>query len=199
MRVALLDYGTGNVHSLRKALARTGATVTVTTTFSDTQRADLLVLPGVGAFGQAADRLAAERDALRAAARDGLPMLGICLGMQLLFDRSDEGDGAGLGIIPGSVTRVGASRLPHIGWNALVDARDAALATSGLRVPYYANSFACRPTDPTLVSAWCRHEQDRFPAIVRAGTVVGVQFHPEKSGEPGVAFLAALVREASCS
>src|SRR5688572_30720282 len=102
MRVALLDYGTGNVHSLRKALERTSETVVVTTTTARLQT-DLLVLPGVGAFGQAAARLAAERRSLRAAARDGLPIIGICLGMQLLFDRSEEGDGDGLGIIPGCV------------------------------------------------------------------------------------------------
>jgi glutamine amidotransferase len=129
------------------------------------------------------------RDALRA----GLPCLGICLGMQLLFDASDEGPGAGLGIVAGRVTRLDATRVPQIGWNTLDDVTDPLLARAALRTAYYANSFVCRPENPAAVVAWSTHESDRFPAVVRAGQTLGVQFHPEKSSAPGVAFIRRFI------
>jgi glutamine amidotransferase len=191
MRATLFDHGAGNVHSLAKALERAGARVTVE---SDTVRAldtDLLVLPGVGAFGAAAERLAQARDVWRERLAAGLPCLGVCLGMQLLFEASDEGPGAGLGVFGGRVTRLAARRVPHMGWNALEHARDCAtLATA-----YFAHGYACRPVDPGVVTAWCTHEGDRFPAAVRRGNVLGIQFHPEKSSAPGVDFLARFVRD----
>ena len=197
--ITLFDYGAGNLHSLHKALELTGTSVRLETNPAACARAELLVLPGVGAFGQAAERLAPARECVAKAIVAGMPVIGICLGMQLLFDASDEGEGRGLGVIAGRVTRVAARRVPHIGWNAVEDARDPALASSGLSVPYYANSYACRVEDEGVATAWCTHERDRFPAIVRAARAVGTQFHPEKSGDVGVAFLAALVREATCS
>ena len=162
---------------------------------------DVLVLPGVGAFGPAAARLAPGREAMRSAVRAGLPTLGICLGMQLLFDGSDEGDGLGLGLVAGRATRLAAARLPQIGWNSIDDATggapDALFASSGLTIAYYANSFACRPDDPAIVTAWSVHETDRFAAAVRVGACVGVQFHPEKSSAPGLRFLDHFLRTAA--
>jgi imidazole glycerol-phosphate synthase subunit HisH len=155
---------------------------------------DVLVLPGVGAFGSAMERLAPGRDAMHAAILDGLPTIGICLGMQLLFDGSEEGGGRGLGVIPGQVTRLRAARVPQIGWNGVeAVAGDPLFAESGLRMAYYANSFVCRPVDPGVVSAWSEHEGDRFAAAVRVGRAVGVQFHPEKSSADGVQFLRAFL------
>jgi glutamine amidotransferase len=197
--ITLFDYGAGNLHSIRKALELTGVRVRVETDPAVCARAQLLVLPGVGSFGQAASRLAPARARVTAAIRDGMPVIGVCLGMQLLLDGSDEGPGEGLGVIAGRVTRVLARRVPHIGWNPVADARDRVLADSGLSVPYYANGYACRVNDASLVTAWCTHEDDRFPAVARSGRAVGVQFHPEKSGAAGVAFLGALVREVMCS
>jgi glutamine amidotransferase len=129
------------------------------------------------------------RDAIIA----GLPTLGICLGMQLLFDSSEEGSAPGQGVFPGRVTKLKAVRTPQIGWNSIDDAKDAALRAAGLTAAYYANSFACRPSDASAVTAWTTHEDDRFPAVVRRGAVVGTQFHPEKSSAAGVAFLAAVL------
>jgi glutamine amidotransferase len=158
---------------------------------------DLLVLPGVGAFGAATEQLAPGRDAMRAAILDGLPTLGICLGMQLLFDASDEGEGAGLGIVPGRVTRLQAVRVPQIGWNGVEPVPgDALFAAAPLPMAYYANSYVCRPVAADAVTAWTEHEGDRFPAAVRARRALGVQFHPEKSSAPGVAFLRAFLDDA---
>jgi glutamine amidotransferase len=196
MRVTILDYGAGNLHSLAKALADGPSCVHVETDPIGAANCDLLVLPGVGAFGHAAARLAPGRDVLRDAIRGGLPCVGICLGMQLLFDGSDEGTGAGLGVIEGRVTRVRARRVPHIGWSAIEDVSDTAFERAPLDIAYYANGFACRPTRADVVRAWTSHDGDRFPAMVREGSAVGVQFHPEKSSRAGVAFLRALVEKA---
>jgi glutamine amidotransferase len=116
--------------------------------------------------------------------------------MQLLFDTSDEGEGAGLGVIAGRVGRLRASRLPQIGWNTVEAAQRDGLAVALPTSVYYANSYACRPACESVVVAWTTHETDRFPAVVRAGTAVGVQFHPEKSSAPGVRFLRELLATA---
>lgn len=200
MRVHVFDYGAGNLHSLVKALEGADREVHVTTDpTAAVDGADALILPGVGAFAPAAERLAAGRGAMRTAIAAGLPTLGICLGMQLMFDASDEGRGDGLGVFAGRVTRIAADRLPQIGWNALEERRDALFAASGLDVAYYANSFACRPDDATRVIAWSTHGSDRFPAAVRNGRCVGVQFHPEKSSAPGRRFVEAFLEEARAS
>lgn len=197
MRVAVFDYGAGNLHSLLKALDGPTRTLRVETDArAAVQHTDVLVLPGVGAFAPAAERLATGRLAMREAIQRGLPTLGICLGMQLLFDASDEGAGLGLGVIAGRVTKLSAARLPQIGWNALEAARDPLFAASGLDIAYYANSFVCRPVDDAAVTAWSEHDGDRFPAALRRGRCVGVQFHPEKSSAPGLRFVNAFLDEA---
>lgn len=198
-RVTIFDYGAGNLHSLAKALAEAGIEVVVETDPISAIDTDVLVLPGVGSFSQAAGRLAAGRDPMREAMLDGLPSLGICLGMQLLFEESDEGPGRGLGIIPGRVTRLAARRVPQIGWNTLDDTRDSIFDTAPVPVAYFAHSFACRPVTDETVIAWTRHEDDRFAAAVRAGkkdNIVAVQFHPEKSSAAGVRFIRTFVGDA---
>ena len=192
-RITLFDYGAGNLHSLGKAFAGPDREVRVEPDPLRALDTDLLVLPGVGAFGPAAARLAPARAAMRAAILDGLPTIGICLGMQLLLDESGEGEGAGLGVLAGRVTRLAAARLPQIGWNAIENATDPAFAASGCDIAYYANSFACRPTEARVVTAWSQHEDDRFPAAVRTARCVGLQFHPEKSSRPGRRLLDAIV------
>ena len=195
MKVTIFDYGAGNIHSLAKAIAAGGAEVGIEPDPNNALNTDVLVLPGVGAFGAAAERLAPGRDAMRAALGAGLPCLGICLGMQLLFDASDESthDVRGLGLISGRVRRLQACRVPQIGWNSLDRASDPLLETAPLRYAYYANSYVCRPNDDAVVRAWSSHENDSFPAIVRLGRTVGVQFHPEKSSVPGLRFLHAFL------
>lgn len=196
MRVTIFDYGAGNLHSLAKSLSMGGVEVVVEPDPTVATKTDALVLPGVGAFSAAADRIAPALGDMRRALGNGLPVLGICLGMQLLFDSSDEGPGEGLGVISGHVRRLSAIRVPQIGWNSVDDACDPLFSAAPLRVAYYANSFVCEPHDERIVTAWSRHEGDRFPAAIRAGNVVGVQFHPEKSSSAGVEFVRAFLREA---
>jgi glutamine amidotransferase len=197
-RVTIFDYGAGNLHSLAKALADPAIEVRVE---PDPERAigtDVLVLPGVGSFPQAAGRLAPGREIMREAILSGLPTLGICLGMQLFFEESDEGAGRGLAVIPGHVTRLSARRVPQIGWNTLDDVADSLFDAAPMSVAYYAHSFACRPRTDDVVIAWSQHEMDRFAAAVRAGehgNIVGVQFHPEKSSEAGVCLIKAFLAE----
>ena len=195
-RVTIFDYGAGNLHSLAKALEAPGVSVVCQSNPLAALETDLLVLPGVGNFSAAAARIGDARDAMRNAIASGLPALGVCLGMQRLFDDSAEGPGRGLGVIAGGVTALEASRVPQIGWNAIEDARDTLFDVSNLAVAYYANGFACRPRDEAAVIAWSRHEADRFPAAVRVARALGVQFHPEKSSAAGVRFVQAFLEEA---
>jgi glutamine amidotransferase len=198
VKLRIFDYGAGNLHSLIKTLERPGVEVRIETDPAASVCGDALVLPGVGAFPAATQALGdTGRRTLQDAIRNGLPTLGICLGMQVLFDGSDEGGGAGLGIFAGRVERLHADRIPQIGWNQLeLEAtRDPLLDASELRVAYFANSFVCRAENPSVVAAWSTHEQDRFPAMVRVDRCTGVQFHPEKSSTAGVSFVHAWLRE----
>jgi glutamine amidotransferase len=188
MRVALLDYGVGNLHSLTKALVREGAgsEVRVTRDWDDALQADALVLPGVGAFAAAVAALPADPEPIRDALAAGLPCLGICLGMQLLFDASDEGQGRGLGLIAGRVRRLGARVVPQMGWNDVEVPGDEPLFRGATPlVAYYANSYVCEPDDPAAPVAWTDYESERLVAAVRSGNTWGVQFHPEKSSSQG--------------
>jgi imidazole glycerol-phosphate synthase subunit HisH len=192
MRVTLLDLGVGNLHSLEKAFARALPGATVDVAIGGPLSADVVVLPGVGAFAHAAERLGAFREPLVGRAREGRPIVGICLGMQLLFDASEEGPGRGLGLIPGGVTKLRTSRVPHMGFSVL------ASCVGGLELPssvYYAHSYACRPKDEAVVLATSTLEGDTFPGIVKAGCTLGFQFHPEKSSFEGVALLGRLTGE----
>ncbi|MGH7443425.1 MAG: imidazole glycerol phosphate synthase subunit HisH, partial [Longimicrobiales bacterium] len=158
--------------------------------------ADALVLPGVGAFPAAASRLVDTGAPLRAAIVGGLPTLGICLGMQLLFDESEEGAGRGLGVIRGRVRRMRAPRLPQMGWNDVESAGDPLFAGTAPLIAYYANSYVTEPLQKDAVVAWSEYGIDRFPAAVRVGSAVGVQFHPEKSGPAGLQLIANFLSEA---
>lgn len=198
-RVTIFDYGAGNLHSLAKSIEGGAVDVRVEPDPVIAVDTDVLVLPGVGAFSHAAARMAAGLDAMRGAISGGLPTLGICLGMQLLFDESEEGEGEGLGVIPGRVTRLRAHRVPQIGWNRLDGASDPLFRDAPMDVAYYANGYVCRPREEECVIAWSTHERDRFPAAVRREQCVGVQFHPEKSSVAGVAFVRQFIKEAARS
>jgi imidazole glycerol-phosphate synthase subunit HisH len=187
MKATVYDGGVGNLHSLGRALAHVG--VQVETTSNALSGNGLLVLPGVGAFGAAADTLAPVRAALSKSIHAGRPVVGICLGMQLLFDASAEDGlraGRGLGVLAGTVTALRGKRVPHMGWTMV--------EPLGQRM-YFAHSFACRPADESVVSGWAMHEGERLAASVRVGGIAGLQFHPEKSSADGLALLSTLMKE----
>ena len=203
MRVSLFDYGTGNLHSLGKALEAGGATVGVESNPARILDADALVLPGVGAFGPAAAGLAAARRSLVEAIEGGFPCLGICLGLQLLFEASDESPGRGLGVIAGRVRRLNAEPLPQMGWNSVdvvngdPDGRPCDPLFAGLRRPlaYYANSYVAEPETKDSVIAYTNYGTDRFAAALRYKRTWGVQFHPEKSADDGLRMIRNFLDE----
>lgn len=194
-RISILDHGVGNLHSVRKALENAGAVVHVESDPARLADADALVLPGVGAFGEAARKLLPYKDALFEQLDAGKPLLGICLGMQLLFESSEESPGAkGLGYIRGHVRRLHHPKLPQIGWNVLAAVDGDPLFRGLPEGPhvYYVNSFAPKPEEPVTVATTTYGET--FTAAVRKRDVWGVQFHPEKSGQAGLAMVRNFVQ-----
>lgn len=188
--VTLIDYGAGNLRSLRAAFERLGATVRRTGDAGEVRAAARLVLPGVGAAPPAMSAL--ERAGIAEALRDTrAPLLGVCLGMQLLFERSDEGDVPCLGLLPGRVELIDwAEQVPHMGWNDVVAANGD--APGGLpAVCYFAHSYAVAASDPSCVAGVTEIGGRSVPTVVSSGTVTGMQFHPEKSGPAGRALLEA--------
>ncbi len=198
--IAVVDYGMGNRRSVQKALEHVGAVATITNDHDEIRAADGLVVPGVGAFPRAMWNLAELRlpDLLHERARDGVPTLGICLGMQLLFERSEElAQTVGLGLLAGEVTRLrsGGLRVPHIGWNEVTFERECVLTTglpAGGAPLYHVHSYAARPADRDDVVGSTEYGE-RFATFVARENVFGVQFHPEKSSRTGLALLANFV------
>jgi imidazole glycerol-phosphate synthase subunit HisH len=199
--IAIVDYGMGNRRSVEKALEHLGAAATITNDHERIRAADGLVVPGVGAFPRAMANLGDLRlgALLCERAAEGVPLLGICLGMHLLFERSTELEETnGLGLLAGEVTLLesGSLRIPHIGWNDVVFERDCAL-TDGLPaagVPlYHVHSYAARPADRADLVGTTEYGE-RFASFVARDNVFGVQFHPEKSSETGLALLKNFAR-----
>jgi glutamine amidotransferase len=197
-QIAIVDYGMGNRRSVQKALEHVGARAQITRDPRRIEAADGVVVPGVGAFPLAMRNLGGLGldGVLRAVAAAGRPLLGICLGMQVLFERSEEfGATPGLGLIPGAVTPLGAFglRIPHIGWNEVRFEQPSPL-TAGLPEAgcafYHVHSLAARPSEAADVVGSTEYGE-RFATIVARGSVLGVQFHPEKSSGPGLRMLAA--------
>lgn len=204
--VTVIDYGIGNLLSVTRAMEHCGAEVTLTDSAADVVSADRLVLPGVGAFadGMAGLRERGLVEAIRVYAGTGRPFLGICLGMQMMLDRSEEfGVHEGLGLIPGRVVAIpltgedGAShKIPHIGWNELllpgpeVVWQDTLLAgvTQGDSL-YFVHSFTAVPDNPAHRLADCRYNGRLISAVIRSGSLYGCQFHPEKSGTVGLSIV----------
>lgn len=193
--VIVVDYGMGNLRSVSKALENVGAGVEVTNDPARVRAAERLVLPGVGAFGKAVSNL--EEGGLKEAVRDflgsGRPFLGICLGLQLLFESSEEDRGVeGLGYFEGMCRRFGEDlRVPHMGWNTLEWAEGNGLRGGLPDEPYvyFVHSYYVEPAEEEIIAART-HYGVRFTSAVRRGPVVGVQFHPEKSQDVGLQFLS---------
>jgi len=199
-RIAVVDYGMGNRRSVQKALEHVGAHVAITRDPDELHAADGLVVPGVGAFPLAMRKLweLGLVDLIRDRAAEGSPLLGICLGMELLFERSEELEPTdGLGLIRGEVSWLNTRgrRVPHIGWSDVLFLRNSPL-TAGLPAEgcpfYHVHSFAARPSDPADVIGTAEYGE-RFATIVARGSVFGVQFHPEKSSAHGLQMLENFV------
>jgi len=201
VQVAVVDYGMGNRRSVEKALVHVGAHASVTSEAAQLRAADGLVVPGVGAFPRAMDNLRSLGldDLLRERVEAGTPVLGICLGMQLAFERSTELGGApGLGLVPGEVRplRAGELKLPHIGWNEVAFVERGSALISGLPMRcafYHVHSFAPAPTFPEDVLGSATYGAP-FVTAVQRGSFYGVQFHPEKSSAAGMRLLANFAR-----
>jgi imidazole glycerol-phosphate synthase subunit HisH len=197
--IAIVDYGMGNRRSVEKAFTKVGTEPVLTADHDTLRRADGLVVPGVGAFPEAMRRLrAGGLDALvRERAEAGVPVIGLCLGMQLLFEGSDEHEGeSGIGLLPGRVTRLDTRglKLPHIGWNTVSWTRPSPL-TEGLPDPaafYHVHSFAPEPADDDVVLGRGEYGAP-FVSFVERGRVFGAQCHPEKSSAHGLRLLANFV------
>jgi glutamine amidotransferase len=218
--IGIFDYGAGNLHSLLKAIETDGRTISVETDVRSALEADILILPGVGAFGSAVEAMHGAQGYVRDALAGGKPCLGICLGMQMLFDRSEEASklSVGIGLIPGQVTRLRTKKVPHMGWNEIQWDGGTADGGSGkseagsakreanrgplavfscpaLSAAYFANAYVCRPEDESSVLAWTTHQDARFASVVRSANTIGVQFHPEKSSAAGRSFVNGVIDE----
>jgi len=209
-KVVIIDYGVGNLLSVQRAVEQCGAEVTTSSEPDVIAQADRVILPGVGAFSKGMKALESLGlvEVIKAIAIGDIPFLGICLGMQLLFDESEEhGVTKGLGIIPGRVVPVpnvspdGASlKIPHIGWNSLVVAEGARWNETILKnvtpddAVYFVHSFMAEPEDPSMRIADCLYGGNKISAVIGGKNVIGCQFHPEKSQSIGLRILANFLR-----
>lgn len=209
--ITLLDYGMCNMLNVARAFEHVGADLHVTEDPADVAKADRLVVPGVGAFQDSMQEVASRGfgDAIRRYVETGRPLLGICVGMQILFEGSEEfGDHPGLGILRGQVKAIPnvttsgePQRVPHIGWNHLVEPAQGRDWTGTLLAPlkgrdpavYFVHSFAAQPADASDRLADCIYGGHRICAVVQRGNVMATQFHPERSGETGLAVVRHFV------
>lgn len=196
LTAAVLDYDAGNVRSAKRGFDAAGAEARVVRTAADARRADVLVIPGVGNFDSCMAQLRASglEDVIRDAIAAQRPVFGICVGMQLLYSSSEEGDESGLGLLPGRVERFPSTAVvPHIGWDVVRPAEGSEddpllVGVAGERL-YFVHSYYAVPSDPSHVVARTAYGGVGFPCVVREGSVVGTQFHPEKSGPIGARLL----------
>jgi len=198
--ILIIDYGMGNIYSIKNAFEKTGADVRVVYDSKLFREADSIVIPGVGAFDSAMKNLAPLKDDLLDAVRSGTPFMGICLGMQVLFEKSEEGKAEGLGLLEGNVVELPKTVLsPQIGWNELKIKRPISLldGISEGDFFYFVHSYYCSPKDKPVVAASVEYGTD-VTAVVAEDNIFGLQFHPEKSGPKGLAILSNYVGCVRC-
>ncbi len=203
VNIAVIDYDMGNLHSACKALEKAGATTRITDCLEDLQRADGIVLPGVGAFDPAMVHLR-DRDLvspIRDIVASGKPFLGICVGLQVLFEGSDEGKEAGLGILAGQIRAFRPEpgiTIPHMGWNQLTLTQPHCPLWQGVSSGdwvYFVHSYYPDPSDPSVTAATTTHGSQTITAAIARDNVMAVQFHPEKSSTTGLQILSNFVTQ----
>jgi glutamine amidotransferase len=194
LKATIVDYGIGNLHSIRKGLEKAGARTEIVSDMQALGSAECIVFPGVGAFGEAMNKLAPVKETLVKKLSEGTPALGICLGMQIFLDRSEESPQEGLGFVGGEVTKFDADRIPQMGWNDVTfDSAEPVFegVRSGTQF-YYANSYVCFPEEDIGIAETV-YGRTRFPSAVRKKNAFGFQFHPEKSSVAGLRVLKNFV------
>lgn len=194
--IAIIDYGAGNLHSVKNALDYIGAECEITSSAEKILKADAVILPGVGAFGDCMRSLekAGLIEVVKTAAKSGKPFLGICLGLQLMFEESEETPGVkGLGIFKGKVVKIPdcGLKIPHMGWNSIKLEKESRLFEDNSFV-YFVHSYYIQPEDKSIVSASAEYGT-KLDVAVESGNVFAAQFHPEKSGEEGMKILRKFV------
>ena len=200
--IAVVDYDMGNLHSVCKGLENVGAVPKITDSPAIIEQADAVVLPGVGSFDPAMQNLRSRNliEPIKNAIASGKPFLGICLGLQILFESSEEGVEPGLGVIPGTVRRFRSEpelTIPHMGWNQLQFAQDLALWQNLPAEPwvYFVHSYYVEPVDPKVRSAMVTHGSQNVTAAIAKDNLMAVQFHPEKSSSTGLQMLSNFVMQ----
>lgn len=191
-RVSVIDYGVGNLFSMKNALQRAGLDAEIVKTAEGVRSADGIILPGVGNFGAAAELLSPLAEPITEAVAEGTPILGSCLGMQLLFEKSEEAEGTGLGLLKGWIREFkGDMKIPHMGWNSAKATRESPLLEGLYDEPYFyfVHSFYPDPEDSEDSLAKTAYGFE-FTSIVERGNIFGSQFHPEKSGKAGARLLS---------
>lgn len=194
--IAIIDYGAGNLHSVKNALDFLGADSVVTGERDEIINADKVILPGVGSFGDAMKRLdmTGLSDTVREIVKNGTPLLGICLGLQLMFEESEESPGvSGLGLFKGKAVKIpanGALKIPHMGWNSITITKDSKILKNIGEEPYvyFVHSYYVQAEDKSVISAYTEYGQ-RLDIAAESGNVFATQFHPEKSGDTGMKIL----------
>lgn len=194
--IAIIDYGAGNLHSVKNALDFLGADSVVTGERDEIINADKVILPGVGSFGDAMKRLdmTGLSDTVREIVKNGTPLLGICLGLQLMFEESEESPGvSGLGLFKGKAVKIpanGALKIPHMGWNSITITKDSKILKNIGEEPYvyFVHSYYVQAEDKSVISAYTEYGQC-LDIAAESGNVFATQFHPEKSGDTGMKIL----------
>jgi glutamine amidotransferase len=200
--IAIIDYDMGNLHSARKGLEKAGATTQVTDSPVELDRADAIVLPGVGSFDPAVQHLRSRHleEPIKQAIASGKPFLGICLGLQILFESSEEGKEPGLGIIPGTVKRFihePGITIPHMGWNQLHLTQPSCPLWQDLPPNpwvYFVHSYYAAPSNPDVRAAVTTHGSQTITVAIAQHNLMAVQFHPEKSSNTGLKILSNFVQ-----